>query len=273
MKIQFLGTAAFEGIPSLFCNCRVCRESMRAGGRNIRSRSQALVDNKLLLDFNADTCAHYLKYPFDWDEIQACLITHSHSDHLYVEDMIINTPGYADAHATWTFYAAEDGYNKIQAITERTKNHIAAKKVEPGVEFTVGDYRILPLWADHDPLTSPVFYAITNQAEGKRMLYAHDTGIFPDKTWERLKSETQPFDLISLDCTGCVLTGWVHGHMGLDGDQIVTNRLREMGLVTDKTIVVVNHFSHNAHATHDELVAVAEPQGMVVSYDGMEVEF
>lgn len=25
MKIKYLGTAAYEGVPSLFCNCRVLR--------------------------------------------------------------------------------------------------------------------------------------------------------------------------------------------------------------------------------------------------------
>ena len=58
MKLKYLGTAAYEGVPSLFCNCRVCRLSQKLGGRNIRSRSQALVNGELLLDFNADTVRH-----------------------------------------------------------------------------------------------------------------------------------------------------------------------------------------------------------------------
>lgn len=48
MKIQYLGTAAAEGWPGIFCNCPVCREAVRRGGKNIRSRSQALVDDSLL---------------------------------------------------------------------------------------------------------------------------------------------------------------------------------------------------------------------------------
>src|SRR5699024_7123072 len=50
MKLTYLGTAAAEGFPALFCNCPACREAARLGGRNIRTRSQALINRDLLLD-------------------------------------------------------------------------------------------------------------------------------------------------------------------------------------------------------------------------------
>ena len=55
MKFRFLGTAAAEGIPALFCECAVCKEAREKGGRHIRTRSQALIDDDLLIDFNADS--------------------------------------------------------------------------------------------------------------------------------------------------------------------------------------------------------------------------
>ena len=45
MKIKYLGTAAYEGVPALFCRCEVCRGSRAAGGRNVRSRQQAILDD------------------------------------------------------------------------------------------------------------------------------------------------------------------------------------------------------------------------------------
>ena len=72
-----LGTAVLpEGVPSLFCNCKVCKDSRARGGKNIRSRSQALINGEVLIDFNADTVAHFLKYGYDCDKVRACLITH-----------------------------------------------------------------------------------------------------------------------------------------------------------------------------------------------------
>ncbi len=43
MKLQYLGTAAAEGWPALFCDCYSCRRARIAGGRNIRTRSQAML--------------------------------------------------------------------------------------------------------------------------------------------------------------------------------------------------------------------------------------
>lgn len=55
MKITYLGTAAAEGIPALFCSCDVCKKSMELGGRNIPTRSQAIIDDTLPIDFPCDT--------------------------------------------------------------------------------------------------------------------------------------------------------------------------------------------------------------------------
>ncbi len=66
MNIQFLGTAAAEGVPALFCDCETCRESRLRGGRNVRTRSQALVDGVLLIDMGPDTLLHEMKYGLDF---------------------------------------------------------------------------------------------------------------------------------------------------------------------------------------------------------------
>ena len=60
MKLKYLGTAAAEGIPGMFCNCRVCRNALEVRGKEIKTRSQALLDDKLLIDFPPDTYLHIL---------------------------------------------------------------------------------------------------------------------------------------------------------------------------------------------------------------------
>ena len=86
MKIQYLGTAAAEGYPALFCQCDSCERARELGGKDIRTRCQALVDDKILIDFPADTYMHALLHGFCLDKIETCLITHNHSDHLYPAD-------------------------------------------------------------------------------------------------------------------------------------------------------------------------------------------
>lgn len=44
----------------MFCECAVCERARRSGGRNIRTRSQAIVDEDLLIDFPADAYLHVL---------------------------------------------------------------------------------------------------------------------------------------------------------------------------------------------------------------------
>jgi len=272
MKIKYLGTAAYEGVPSLFCTCRVCQRSRKFGGRNLRSRSQALINDELLMDFNADTVCHYLKYGFDWEKIRGILITHSHCDHLYPADIEMAAEGYSHGHGCLEFYAAQDGYEKIKAVADKTSGGAHATRIEAGRRFTVGKYSVLPLWANHAPDTSPVIYSIA--ADGKRLLYAHDTGVFPEKTWELLKGEGR-FDFLSLDCTGCLALGgdWVDGHMSFGTNLKTVERMKKEGLADEKTVVVLNHFSHNGGQTYDEMKEAAEQHGVIISYDGLEIGF
>ena len=74
MKLKYLGTAAAEGWPAIFCDCDNCRKAMKRGGRHIRTRSQALVDDKLLLDFPADSLMHMLAYGIPMSELHTCLL-------------------------------------------------------------------------------------------------------------------------------------------------------------------------------------------------------
>lgn len=67
------------------------------------------------------------------------------------------------------------------------------------MSFSVDGYTITPLKADHDPLTSPVIYIIFDGK--KNILYANDTGYFPDQTWDYLEKYRPHFDFIPLDCT------------------------------------------------------------------------
>lgn len=272
MKIKYLGTAAYEGIPSLFCNCRVCRLSRKLGGRNMRSRSQALIDGELLLDFNADTVWHYQKYGFDWEKICGCLITHSHCDHLYPDDVLMAAEGYSHGHRPLHFFAAQDGYEKLKAVTDQTGGGATVQRIEANAPFAVGNYSVLPLNADHDQSTTPLIYVI--EKGGKRILYAHDTGYFFEGVWRQLKAEGH-FGLLSLDCTGCLGLGgqWRRNHMSFDTNLEIAERMKREGLIDETTIIVLNHFSHNGGQTYDEMVQEAEKYGVIVAYDGLELEF
>ncbi|MBW9785134.1 PhnP protein, partial [Escherichia coli] len=83
MKLKYFGSAAAEGVRALFCKSSVCLEAKKRGGRDIRTRMQSLVNDELLIGFNGDTHSHYIKYDFDFADIEHLLVTHGHADHFY----------------------------------------------------------------------------------------------------------------------------------------------------------------------------------------------
>ncbi|MDE7264547.1 MAG: MBL fold metallo-hydrolase [Anaeroplasmataceae bacterium] len=269
MKIKFLGSAAYDAIPAPFCCCEICERSRERKGHNIRSRTQALINEDLLIDFNADTISHFLKYNIDTKKIKHCLITHSHSDHLYVSDMLI--PQYSKESVIVNYYAAEHGYQFILKGIEEIpvmKKYATLTCIEPYKSFTCGKYQITPFPANHDPSSSPVIFVI--EEEGKRILYAHDTGVFFEEIFEKFTTLGR-FDLISLDCTGALTAGYRHGHMNIETNLEMIDRLRKLKVIDDKTKIVLNHFSHNGGATYDDLVSCV-PKELIVGYDGLTLE-
>ena len=78
MKIKFLGTAAAEGIPGIFCDCDTCEKARKNGGEFIGTRSQSVVDNKILIDFPPDTYHHILTHGLKLHKIHTLIITHPH---------------------------------------------------------------------------------------------------------------------------------------------------------------------------------------------------
>lgn len=275
MKIKYMGTAAAEGIPGLFCNCRVCRNALEVRGKEIKTRSQALLDDKLLIDFPADTYMHVLNYGLDLMNIHHCIITHSHSDHFYPDDFWCRFEGIAHdiIEAPLNIYVTEAGYNiAFERLGEGINNsRIKVRKIVPFEPFDIEDYHIIPLAADHDEKTDPVIYIIEKGEQS--LLYANDTGIFPDSTWKYLEKYNKKFDFVSLDCTGMAQKNWRSSHLGLDTDKELYDRLVEIGACDNNTVAYVNHFSHNGQLTHEELVIEAGKYGFLATYDGLEVEF
>ena len=62
MKINYLGTGAAERIPGIFCNCKLCKYAREKKGREIRTQTQLIIDDVLLIDFPGDSYLHLLQY-------------------------------------------------------------------------------------------------------------------------------------------------------------------------------------------------------------------
>ena len=275
MKIKFYGTAGTEGIPGIFCKCEVCKNSRVSGGRNIRTRTQTLVDDTLLIDFPADTYFHVLYYGLPLADIHHCVITHSHGDHFYPTDLAMR--GGKHAHglaAPLNVYGTRAVKARLGESNPQPKeNAVICQEISAFVPFEAAGFRITPLTASHHPESDPVFYLI--EKAGKAIMYANDTGYFLDDTWRYLENISPKLNFVSFDCTFGINTGPNNRHMGLPGVIEVRKRLKEMGCVSDETLCFLNHFSHNyfIHDAYDEITEAASEYGFKVTWDGLEVEF
>ncbi len=269
MKITYLGTAAYEGFPALFCNCEYCVEARRLGGKNIRTRSQSLIDDDLLVDFPADTYFHFLQNGIEGDKIKYLLVTHSHCDHLYVDDIMAR--GYPYAHnmrnETLKIFCSETASKTFKKTPKNAE--ITVLKAFETVNF--GRYSVTALPARHMPNGEPFIYVIKGD---KTVLYAHDTGYFYEEVFDFIDKNGIVFDLVSFDCTCVDLpTSDESGHMGFANIDRVLNRLASMSAIRKDTVKVVNHFSHNGGPLHHVLEERAREYGCTVSYDGCKIEF
>lgn len=276
MKIKYLGTAAAEGWPALFCECQSCQKARELMGKNIRTRSQVLIDESLLIDFPPDVYMHALKEKLHLSAIESLLITHSHQDHFYPYDLILRGQPYG--HSQIANRLDIYGNDSVQALYNRavmeeddTSNLFNIEQyheIHAGEEFdTVDKYHITALAADHKMNEDCLLYLI--EKEEKCIFYANDTGWFPETTWEQLKEKH--LDLVSMDCT--FGKGFCErNHMGLQNNRLVQKRLQQMGCVDEKTRFVITHFSHNAGSSHEELEEEAKKDNFLVAYDGFELE-
>lgn len=193
MKIRYLGTAAAEGFPAVFCRCKYCLAARKAGAQERRTRSQTLIEDDLLIDLPADTYFHVLQNDLELDKIRYLLITHHHSDHFYPAELGMRGDAFAHemreeklevilSRPAYAFYLREtDGI-----MGKSVADNITLTVAEPFETLCRGEYRITALPARHmTPEDGALMFLI--EKGGKTLLYAHDTGYFYDSVFTYIR--------------------------------------------------------------------------------------
>lgn len=274
MKITFFGTAAAEGFPGLFCNCKYCIRARELGGKNLRSRTQALINDDLLIDMPPDTMSHFQQHGVRGDKLRTILFSHGHGDHYFPSDLRLRIPPYAHNMdvPVLDVICPDTVYEDCKRFLGEGRNELRLHKAEPYETIEMNGYEITPMKARHDFSRSAVIYTVAK--DKKRLLYAHDTGYFYDEVFEYIKDNGLYFDFASFDCTNAHLpSSPTESHMGFDNVERVIARLKEIGAVNDDSILFVNHFSHNGNPLHDDMLKSAAKIGCDVSFDGCSVDF
>lgn len=280
MKITYYGTGAGAGIPEIFCGCRVCRAARAQGGPDIRSRSQATIDDKICIELPVDTFMHSAVGGLDMRRLHHILITHAHYDHLLRQELFSRPDNTGGPFHLYISAASEASAELLAGIAhqeevfrsgkrQRTDYRLEVHIVRAYEPFFIDDYRIIPLPARHPKKVEPLIYLIEHGDEA--LLWAHDTGPLTDGTWDYLTAYPGKFKFVSLDCTLGRGRRITPSHMDIDQCAETAARLRELGKLTNDCRLYVSHIGHLLDRTHEELEAEAADLGLSVAHDGLTV--
>lgn len=267
MTIRLLGTGAADGIPAFYSETAVSRYAREHGGKDVRTRSAALIDGHLKIDLPPDTHGQLIRDRLDARDWTAIFFTHSHADHFAVEELQyalfpFNPYEYAD----FVIYGNAE-------ICARTRCHypdwpFEVVETKSFVPVRHGEYTVTPIHAYHK-LDEDAHNFIIQDGQ-KTFLYGTDTGIWEDRVFEFLKSFS--LDGLVIECTDGLNNSSYDGHLDVVECIAVVERLRRQGTVRPDTVIYTTHHSHNGEATHAQLEAALAPAGILVGYDGLEFE-
>lgn len=279
MKIKILGSGGGESFPATFCTCEHCESARKAGGKSIRSLSQTLINDDLLIDLPFDTDAHAQKYGLNLGKIQNFLITHPHSDH-YVPITFV-CRGSLFAHNLKYDKAYICGADNLERIFDAV---VAPYGIDPNIRANIGfvtmqdkkterigKYSVTALKAMHAPALGSLNYIISDGS--KRLLYLIDSGYPSKETLDYLQSLGYAFDGVVMDATmGYAPVGEYVYHMGFEENKILKTELINRGIANANTKFVATHFTHNKAETHDKIEKIYAGTDILVAYDGFEIQ-
>ena len=282
MNLTFLGTAAANAYPEAFCSCDNCEQARKLGGRNLRKRSAALINDDLLIDLGPDIMTAAATHNRPLTKVRYCLQTHAHADHLDTSHFLSRSPGYGVVGAPRLQFYASAGTLRVAAqllardcephsffdpeISERLNLEI--HQIKALQQFTMGQYRVTAFTANHDSYVESLLYAI--ESKGRTIFYGTDTDTLPEETWQGFHQHKLCFDVVILDHTyGPDKSG--EGHLSAKKFIEHVARMREEKLLKESARVLATHISHDANPVHEDLVEFATKHGYEVAYDGMSL--
>ncbi len=258
-------------MPAIFCKCENCEKIRKMGGKNYRSRTSCQIDEDLMIDFSADIFDHMRYGGLDMSMIKTVIITHTHSDHFYPEEFIHVAPPFAwpEEKGKLTIYGNDDACARLRELcTSQTRLYLDIVPIHNLQEIETDRFSVKALPANHDPSQECHLYLL--RKGDRNLLYAHDTGYFPEATWKELEKEH--LDGVVLDCTCCNGPSCFENHMGFQDNLKIKERMIREGIADRKTVFIATHFVHSYGPFQQELEEAFAPHGFIAAYDGMKVD-
>ena len=283
MELLFLGSGAGDLWPSAFCPCAQCRSAIAeiaAGNGQLRVGSCLLVERKFLFDLPPNSAVAAIRCGVSLADVTDLFVTHSHQDHF--DPGMLTAAGRTPERPLRLYCnrrVAEimPAYEEFNQFFDPAALGLQCRVLAPPETVCADDHGFLlrALAADHDRSggEEPLIYQF--ERNGKRLLYACDTGWFCDDVWAEI--ERTRYDVVVLECTFHLLRECRRGHLDLESCVAVVTRLRNAGAVTAQTVLVAQHLAHQ-HGTEsagpdpETVEQVLAEQGAVMARDGLRIE-
>lgn len=267
MKIQLLGTAAAPLWPGLFDKGEYSEKIRHWSDKNIRSRSQALIDDEHLIDFNMENFYHTIKFDLDFSKLRDIFITHRHDDHFVPGELEFISQGCYAYNTKYTPIKFYGNREVIEMAKPFDSDGIVLNELKPyDTVVTEDGYKWTAIPAKHNT-EEPLNYII--QKDNKTLLYKVDSASYTDeKLWEFLK--TFKFDCIISECT---FTFDKEEHVDHENYETVLNfkkKLLEFGSIDDNTPFWLTHIHYISNGLcHEEMEEIVSKDNIYVAYDGV----
>jgi len=267
MNIRLLGTGAADGIPALYGNDAVSRYAREHGGKDVRTRTAALVDGTLKIDLGPDTNAQMLRDRLDARDWTALVFTHSDDDHINANELQYALYPFTEFdHLPYTIYANSTVLAKIRnRYPDWPMELVETHSFEC---FDHDSYQITPVRARHIPTEDCQNLLI--QRGGKTFFYASDTGFPYDETFAFLRRYS--IDAMVIECTDGVCNQEYEGHLNVEECVAVVERMRREGSLRADSLVFTTHHSVRGAARHCDLERLLRPHGIEPGYDGLVID-
>ena len=248
MKIKFLGTSAGWPLPRLGCNCKVCSSR---DARDTRTRSQALINETLLLDIGPDTYNHLKQ--LNLEKLLCAAITHEHPDHTFG---LWDLSHLYNDHPKIKVIINENTFRKIRSLFFPGEYELVKVESEQKIKL---EQLTVSLWPVHH--TKESSFGILVEEGNKKFFWAPDFKSLPESTKKVLKN----IDGLAIDGSELkVKTPW---HQTIE-EGILLGK----GLEAKKVYFI--HLGHRILPQQELEQFLLEKGGkqFQTAYDGLEVE-
>ena len=284
--MRFLGPCAADGMPDPLCDCPICQDA-RANPAHARFRSMFQLDERNIIDCSPDFNAACMKFGVDMMKLRNIFITHTHEDHCCFSNIGLLSMSMTRKDVPVDVYLSEAGYEMLMKLREVLGDTFryfdacgaldkglarlhAVKTFQP---FQVDGYQVMAVETTHRVSEKETAVNYLFEKDGRKLLYACDTGYYPSQSLEALRGAR--IDALVMESTwGDRTDTSTASHLNCEAFLKMLELFREYEVIRPDTAVYATHINHKHSLDHDGMQAWYDAnsrQKVTVAWDGLTI--